>query len=646
MEKYTLKELCEEIYISMATGRNWIKSGKLNPVYEDGKPYFSKSYVQKLKDKLSAEDSGLLRSRRNKKYISGQQIYEGYISIASVNRLLVEEVISQFIKNCQPEDLEGLLAYYAEEWMAQRRLEIPARCMLMSGMTEDSFARPRFELKYPWIHEYKLTYEEDEDILGLLYISCKHMGERKTAGAYYTPSHIVRELVSKMWEDTTAEECAGKKILDPSCGTGNFLLQLPNYIELGQIYGCDIDRVSVGIARINLALKYRPKTADILFENIKCIDYLMDFKEKNFDYIIGNPPWGAAISSADKECYKAKYETAQTKSVESYDLFVEKSLKILSPRGKMAFLLPEAIMTVKTHSAVRELIIQYGDVDYVAYLGNIFYKVQCPSVILLINKKTVPKEAQGYENKIITIKKRERTYEVHRLDRLKAEGFDLFMTDYEYEILGKLYEVPHVTLKGNATFAMGIVTGDNRKYITDEPAEGFEPVISGKDVEKYTINEVGRYINYVPAELQQVASEDVYRAKEKLVYRFIGDTLRFAYDESGCLTLNSCNIVIPHIEGLDMRYIMAVLNSSVAEFIYTKKFRSMKLLRGHIEAIPIPVADKEQQNKIINMIEQLKQIKNSTIDSLEGFESLRKDIDKCVVSLFMLNRDECLYFGK
>ena len=38
----TLKELCEELSISTATGRNWIKLGKLTPEYTDKRtPYFS-----------------------------------------------------------------------------------------------------------------------------------------------------------------------------------------------------------------------------------------------------------------------------------------------------------------------------------------------------------------------------------------------------------------------------------------------------------------------------------------------------------------------------------------------------------------------------------------------------------------------------
>ena len=49
----TLKELCRELSISTATGRNWIKLGKLSPEYTERKtPYFSKNYVASLRKEI------------------------------------------------------------------------------------------------------------------------------------------------------------------------------------------------------------------------------------------------------------------------------------------------------------------------------------------------------------------------------------------------------------------------------------------------------------------------------------------------------------------------------------------------------------------------------------------------------------------
>lgn len=89
------------------------------------------------------------------------------------------------------------------------------------------------------------------------------------------------------------------------------------------------------------------------------------------------------------------------------------------------------------------------------------------------------------------------------------------------------------------------------------------------------------------------------------MYRFISNQLVVAYDDRQMLSLNSCNIVIPKIEGMQIKYILAILNSSVSQFVYQKEFHSIKVLRAHMEHIPIPRVGKAIQNEIIAMTEPL-----------------------------------------
>ena len=110
----------------------------------------------------------------------------------------------------------------------------------------------------------------------------------------------------------------------------------------------------------------------------------------------------------------------------------------------------------------------------------------------------------------------------------------------------------------------------------------------------------------------------------------------FAYDNTGLLSLNSCNILIPHIEELSMKYIMAVLNSSVAQFIFEKKFRSVKVLRSHLEQIPIPLADEETQREIILLVDLLMKYKEASPEYTKNYDLL----DWKVAELFHLTAEE------
>ena len=140
----------------------------------------------------------------------------------------------------------------------------------------------------------------------------------------------------------------------------------------------------------------------------------------------------------------------------------------------------------------------------------------------------------------------------------------------------------------------------------------------------------GNYIRFAPESFQQVAPVEMYRAKEKLLYRFICEVPVFTYDDQQTLSLNSCNIVIPDVDGLEMKYILAILNSSVAAYFVSKRFNSVKLLRSHIEQMPIPVVSMDIQTSIIKKVDRI-------MNSSENISGLYEDLDSDIMQLFGLS---------
>ena len=119
-------------------------------------------------------------------------------------------------------------------------------------------------------------------------------------------------------------------------------------------------------------------------------------------------------------------------------------------------------------------------------------------------------------------------------------------------------------------------------------------------------------------------------------YNFINKKLIFAYDNTGLLSLNSCNILIPNIPGLSVKYILAVLNSSVAQFFFEKKFHSVKVLRSHLEQIPIPVADEKTQEEIVKLVDRLMNLEEISPEYKETYNIL----DQRIAELFSLTAKE------
>lgn len=642
----TLKEVCEKLAISTATGRNWIKLEKLTPQYFEKKtPYFSPKYVSLLQAELQSGKNKALKSRRNKKFVSGNSLYNSYVSdqcknistlqklltLVSVNKIDLDiPIIQLLVADCalhlfvnkkgeQIKEKKNLLLQFL-----LNKFSIGKYDQLIFDLIQDRDFAINFCTKNPILFSMSYIYESNEDVLGLIYISCKNIGNRKATGSYYTSTKVVKNLISKL------EFQESSKILDPCCGTGNFLLQLPKHITFDYVYGNDIDATSVKITRINMALKYNVSTISI-YEHISELNYLIDYNIHDFQYIIGNPPWGYDFSEDEKFKLRTIFKSASKKNVESYDVFIEQALNHLTDDGHLAYVLPEAILNVKAHTDIRKIILKNCSIKNLDFLGNAFDGVQCPCIILDLQYTHAALSTLG-----TTVNTGTKTFTINTERTITSKHFSFTTTDAEYNIMKKILNLPNVSyLLGNADFALGIVTGNNKEYISDKKTNKNEMILKGADISKYHINPTKNYIIFKPESFQQIAPIEIYRAPEKLLYRFISNQLVFAYDEKQTLSLNSCNIVIPKIPGIKMKYVLAVLNSRIAQFIYKKEYNSVKVLRSHIENIPIPVVDEIIQDEIIAITEKL----ISGLEKMEA-EKVYDELDMLIANIFNLSSNE------
>ena len=88
----------------------------------------------------------------------------------------------------------------------------------------------------------------------------------------------------------------------------------------------------------------------------------------------------------------------------------------------------------------------------------------------------------------------------------------------------------------------------------------------------------------------------------------------------------------------DILYILAVLNSSIIAFYYQKQFNSLKILRSHLEALPIPLLNRKKQQPIVDLVRKLL---NST-DKKERHELYRL-IDQQIAAAYILDPKEYDY---
>ena len=725
-----LQDVAMTLSVSSATVRNWMKAGKVRKVSTaEGALLFNRAEILELKEEIELGAFPRLKSRRNKRAIEGNGVPMKYVD--SVEYIRVTEEILEIVSSAnvqippqfilleialrllvdkgvlQDEPSSGKLSLTEKALQQRLNLGVFGELLLELGSFRDNHHDDDsmhpidlYKLSPPFcevlreVHRCEIHWVRGEDLLGLVYMSLSHLGTRKSKGSYYTPAKLVNTLVQQSLN--SLEDVLSQKILDPCCGSGNFLIKL--FIALVEraegsglsreeaekkvmttiLNGYDIDPIAVVLAKLNLVL-----LLDVSLENHQAITEILQsldlhIKQKNtlenngrlfgaagscsYNLVIGNPPWGYSFSKEEIKAYRNSFISAKM-SVESFSLFIEYGLSILEEGGLLAFVLPEALLNVNIHSSIRRLLLEKTRILQINVLGHQFSQVFTPTITLLArlcvgkNQKRNREQDQNHgqnRNKswsqklnsdmhsdgaqLVRILQGEETHSISQKRFLENEMyiFNVKASNQEVEILKDMRTLPGaVYLAGNAEFALGIVTGLNKEYVLAEPREGAEPVLKGNDVFKYKYSPTDNYLIFEPDKFQQVAPVHLYRAPEKLIYRFINESLVFAYDDRQILSLNSANIVIPRVSGYSMKYILAVLNSRAAQFFHSVSFSSVKVLRKHLESIPIPPCDFSTQKKIIDRVEGL-------MNSLGHSESrqLYEQIDEQIMHLYALTSEQ------
>ncbi len=235
-------------------------------------------------------------------------------------------------------------------------------------------------------------------------------------GQYFTPRHAI-DMAVKMLNPKD-----GEYIIDPACGSGGFLIHAMRYvwnnalkgadkqtkIEYAQkyIYGIDFDDKPTKIARAMMLIAGDGKSHILKLNSLNPKEWQGDESEKlraraelkerlhkfedydknkfnqdnfkyfNFDILLSNPPFAGEIheTSLLKEYELAKNDKGKLRNkMERHILFIERSLDLIGPGGRMAIVLPQGVLNNTNMEYVRDYLLQKARILAVVGLrGNTF----------------------------------------------------------------------------------------------------------------------------------------------------------------------------------------------------------------------------------------------------------------------------------
>src|SRR5690606_6998714 len=242
------------------------------------------------------------------------------------------------------------------------------------------------------------------------------------------------------------------------------------------VYGFDVDENAVLITKQRIKDEFGYES-----ENIKVGNFLneaLTLRKENtlFDLIFTNPPWGKKIDKIEKQKNATLYNCGN--SLDTTSLFMGASLSILKKEGFLGFLIQEAFFNISTFEDIRRRVISKQILRFVDYDKPFKGLITKAQSIILTNSE--PKADTSLECSY-----NGRTYN-RLLTSFKNNPksiFNFWTDQNESEVINQLYKVNHITLDGKAKWALGIVTGDNKKYCKKtKESDNYLPIYKGSDI--------------------------------------------------------------------------------------------------------------------------------------------------------------------
>lgn len=292
------------------------------------------------------------------------------------------------------------------------------------------------------------------DVKGVAYEEIVGSNLRGDRGEFFTPRNACRMAVSML--DPRPDE----RILDPSCGTGGFLITGMNhalgYIEKSErdqwddpsqgteyeheelyrrrdeyfrqcVFGIDLNPALVRAAKMNMVMN-NDGSGGLFQANTLANPHTWSTKLReaislaSIDVIVSNPPFGAKIPIDDDEIL-SQYDLAAVwdqdengewairldkqgnrvlqKSQPPEILFIERALQLLKPgTGRMAMVIPNGILNNPGNAYIRDWILKHAQILAVVDMQRDLFQPgnDTQTSMVLMRRLTCEEVAEAEEN--------------------------------------------------------------------------------------------------------------------------------------------------------------------------------------------------------------------------------------------------------
>lgn len=271
------------------------------------------------------------------------------------------------------------------------------------------------------------------------------------------------------------------------------------------------NNVKCGNSLIGNAIHFAPQASlDSEFERrVNAFDWDVEFPAvasgTGFDAIVGNPPWLMAgyYVSESVEYLRRHFRTA-TGKFDLYYLFLEQTLRLLSPRGRFGMIVPNKLFHTGAAKALRNLLLTDARLELIQDFGTekVFLGATNYSCVL-VGTKDKPTKKVAFQSLLADLTVQE-SFEVDQ--STLASGNWNFQDETAAKLFGKLKGKFQTLDSLVSRFGTGLQTGSD-KLLTLTPADaksrGIESavltkLVRGRDIRAYHLFTEGAKVAVFP----------------------------------------------------------------------------------------------------------------------------------------------------
>lgn len=386
------------------------------------------------------------------------------------------------------------------------------------------------------------------------------------------------------------------------------------------------------------------------------LDFAKVFREKGgFDVVIGNPPYVDSETMTNKmpklrEFLTSKFSCANG-NWDLFIIFIEKGLYLLSINGFISYIIPNKLISAPYSKKIREKLLKYQVIEIRDFSNVAVFKSASVYPIVFQIKKT----STHIPVKISVMQ------DIKNIDKINTISANEFYSSIEWDkyfnttpeilaIIKKISKYPPLKLLANVNGAATVSEAYKiKEFIYDALNEKNTEIkfINTGAIDKYKSFYGIEYIKYLKEKylFPSVKKEDLKNlsikrfnesAKEKIIIGGMNKKIECFYDKGEYLAGKSTTIVY---NNKHLKYITAILNSSLMTFYYRIFYNSMSLAGGFFRiGAPqiklLPIANSTNNDVISDIENKVTILQNILVNSDENNDKVKELISEIDNNIF------------